>query len=405
MEAAAEDLRFERAAKLRDQILAVEQVMERQKVISSRMVDQDVVAFVAEDAGAAVQMFYIRGGKLVGQNYFMLDGADGDSEPAEAVQEFVKQYYQTATDVPQEVLLPCDIDEAQIVESWLRNRRGGKVEITVPVRGDKRKLVEMAQENAAHALNQMRAEIRARLSQTEVALQELADSLRLPEPPRRIECYDISNFQSEAFVGSMVVCEKGEMRKQEYRRFRIRMHLDRPDDPRMMGEVLSRRLSAGLEGDPKFSAMPDLIIVDGGKGQVDSAAAVMEELGVAAPLCGLAKRFELLILPDEPAPVVLPRGSQALFLVQRIRDEAHRFANAYRMVLQGRKLTRSSLLDVPGIGPARSKALMRRFGSMARLRDAAVDDIAATEGMSRPAAEALLAYLQSADETPESPPA
>jgi excinuclease ABC subunit C len=398
MEAAAEALRFERAARLRDQIMAVEQVLERQKVISSRMVDQDVIALVGSDGDAAVQMFYIRGGKLVGQNHFMLEGGGEDAEPCEAVQEFVKQYYQSAAEVPQEVLLPCDIEEAAIVESWLRHRRGSKVEITVPVRGDKRRLVEMAQENAAHALEQIRAEMRARLSSADRALRELATALRLPEPPNRIECYDISNFQADAFVGSMVVCERGEMAKREYRRFRIRMSLDHADDPRMMGEVVSRRLSASLEGDAKFSQMPDLIIVDGGKTQVNAAVQAMEELGLTVPICGLAKRMELLVVPDEPEPVALPRDSQALFLVQRIRDEAHRFANAYRAIVQGKRHTRSALNEVPGIGPKRARALLKRFGSVARIRAATLEDLAATEGMTRPAAEALMAYFQSAPE-------
>lgn len=399
MELAAEELRFERAARLRDQIMAVEQVLERQKVISSRMVDQDVIAFVGDDGQAAVQMFYIRGGKLIGQNHFVLEGTESATEPCEAVQEFVKQYYQGAADVPQEVLLPCDIDEARIVESWLRTRRGSKVEITVPVRGDKRRLIEMAQENAAHALEQLRAEMRARLSNAERALRELADALRLPEPPARIECFDISNFQSDAFVGSMVVCAGGEMAKREYRRFRIRMNLDHPDDPRMMGEVVGRRLAASLEGDQKFASMPDLIIVDGGKAQVDAALQAMEEHGVTIPVCGLAKRMELLVVPDEANPVALPRDSQALYLVQRIRDEAHRFANAYRAVIQGKSHTRSALHEVPGIGPKRARALIKRFGSVARIRQADIEELAATEGMTRPAAEALKAYLQGASKT------
>jgi excinuclease ABC subunit C len=396
MAEAAEALRFERAAKLRDQIMAVEQVMERQKVISSRMVDQDVIALVGGDGDAAVQMFYIRGGKLVGQNHFMLEGAGDGADPSEAVQEFVKQYYQSAVEVPQEVLLPCDIDETSIVASWLRQRRGSKVEITVPVRGDKRRLVEMAQENAAHGLEQIRAEMRARLSHADRALRELAGTLRLPEPPNRIECYDISNFQSDAFVGSMVVCDRGEMAKGEYRRFRIRMSLDHPDDPRMMGEVVGRRFSAALEGDAKFATMPDLVIVDGGTTQVSAAVAAIEELGLAVPVFGLAKRFDVLVAPDEPDPIALPRDSQALYLVQRIRDEAHRFANAYRAIVQGKKHTRSALHEVPGIGPKRVRALMKRFGSVARMREASLDDLIATEGMTRPAAEALRAFLQAA---------
>jgi len=394
MERAAEELQFERAARLRDQVVAVEQVLARQKVISTRMIDQDVIALVAEDEGACVQMFYIRGGKLIGQNSYLLEGADSESDPAEAVQSFVLQYYQNAAFVPQEILLPCDIDEATIVEQWLRTKRGGKVEMTVPVRGDKRRLVEMAAENAAQAMAQMRAELRARLGNTERALAELAEALRLEGPPARIECYDISNFQNEAFVGSMVVCVNGSMAKQEYRRFRIRKHDGRADDFAMLREVLTRRLSEGRDGNPKFNRMPDLIIVDGGKGQLSSAVQAMDETGVRLPVCGLAKRFELLLLPDEPEPVALPRTAQALYLVQRIRDEAHRFANSYRVVVQAKGNSRSALDAVPGIGPRRRRALLKTFGSLQRLREATVDELAAAPGMTRPAAEAVRAHLQ-----------
>ncbi|HXG23399.1 MAG TPA: excinuclease ABC subunit UvrC, partial [Chthonomonadales bacterium] len=256
---AAENLEFERAAKLRDQVAALEEVMRRQKVISTQMIDQDVIALVAEEGGACVQMFYIRGGKLIGQNHFLLEGTDEDARQNEAVQEFVKQYYQNAAYVPQEILLPCDIDETSIVESWLRQKRGSKVEITVPVRGDKKRLVEMAAENAAHALEQIRAEMRAKLGNTERALRELAEALGLEEPPQRIECYDISNFQGDHFVGAMVVCEKGEMAKDEYRRFKIKEHENRPDDVGMIREVLTRRLLEGKQQNPRFHRLPDLI--------------------------------------------------------------------------------------------------------------------------------------------------
>lgn len=394
MDRAAEDLQFERAARLRDQVVAVEQVLARQKVISTRMIDQDVIALVAEDDGACVQMFYIRGGKLIGQNHFLLEGADSESDQAEAVQSFVLQYYQDAAFVPQEILLPCDIDEATIVEQWLRAKRGGKVEMTVPVRGDKRRLVDMAAENAAQAMVQMRAELRARLGNTERALSELAEALGLEGPPARIECYDISNFQNEAFVGSMVVCQHGSMAKEEYRRFRIRKHDGRADDFAMLREILTRRLTEGRQGNPRFNRMPDLMIVDGGKGQLSSAVEAMAETGVRVPVCGLAKRFELLILPDKREPVALPRTSQALYLVQRIRDEAHRFANSYRVVVQSKGSTRSTLDAVPGIGPRRRKGLLKTFGSINRLREATVEELASVPGMTRPAAEAVRAHLQ-----------
>ncbi len=415
MAAAAEDLLFEKAAKLRDQVAAVDEIQSRQKVISTRMIDQDVIAVVAEEGGACVQMFYIRGGKLIGQNHFLLEGGEEPVEQAEAVQEFVKQYYESASYVPREILLPCDIDETSIVQQWLRQKRGGAVELTVPLRGDKRKLVDMAAENATHAMDQVRAEMRAKLGSAQRALKDLAEALGLEGPPRRIECYDISNFQSDAFVGSMVVCENGQMSKAEYRRFRIKEHDGKPDDFAMIREILRRRLDEGKQGNPKFAAMPDLIIVDGGRGQVTAAVAAIEATGFAIPgpsrkeqepqaaasegprvipVCGLAKRFELLILPHEPDPVALPRGSQALFLVQRIRDEAHRFANAYRKVIMGKKQTKSALDSIPGIGPARRKALLQHFGSLDAIRVASLDDLKAAPGMNARVAEAVLSAVR-----------
>jgi excinuclease ABC subunit C len=434
MEKAAEALLFERAAKLRDRVAAVEEVMARQKVISTQMIDQDVIAVVGEEGGAMVQMFYIRGGKLIGQNHFLLEGAESDTPPPyegggrgevgrgevdrEAVQEFVKQYYQSAAYVPQEILLPCDIDETTIVQQWLRQKRGSKVEITVPVRGDKKRLVEMAAENAAHAMKQVRAEMRAKLGSAERALNELADALGLDGPPKRIECYDISNFQGDHFVGSMVVCENGEMNKSEYRRFKIRFHENKPDDFAMIREVVTRRLHEGNAGNPKFSRMPDLLIVDGGKGQLSSAVAAIRGAGFTVqgsdadfadpqskiqnpkskiPVAGLAKRFEHLFVPNEPDPIILPRSSQALFLVQRIRDEAHRFANAYRVTLQSRKQTQSVLDAIPGIGPKRRQALLKHFGSVEKLRAATVQELAAAPGMNKKAAESVHSHLQQTD--------
>ena len=415
MEAASEQLFFERAAKLRDQISAVEEVMTRQKVISSQAIDQDVVAVVGDDGGKCVQMFYIRGGKLIGQNSFLLEGEGDEGTQNEAVQEFVKQYYQSAAYVPQEILLPCDIDEVNIIQQWLRQRRGSKVEIQVPARGDKRRLVEMATENAGHALVQIKAEMRAKLDNAERALEELAEELGLDSPPHRIECYDISNFQGEHFVGSMVVFTNGQADKAEYRRFKIKFHENKPDDFAMIREIVARRLEEAKKGNEKFARMPDLLIVDGGKGQLASAIAAIQGSGYGVqgselesaelnatkdsrlpiiPVAGLAKRFEHLYVPGEPDPVILPRTSQALYLVQRIRDEAHRFANAYRTVLQSKKQVRSALDTIPGIGPTRRKALLKHFGSIERMRTATLEDLSAAPKMNRPAAETVYAYLQ-----------
>src|SRR5579884_612817 len=398
MEAAVEALEFERAARLRDRLQGVEEVLQRQKVITTEMIDQDVIAVVEDNTGlngACVQMFFIRGGKLIGQNHFLVEGT-GEETPADVVQEFVKQYYQNASFIPQEILLPCDMDEVLIIQSWLRQKKGRKVEIQVPARGDKKKLVEMATENAVHALEQIKAEMRAKLGNTERALSELAEALGLSEPPQRIECYDISNTQGQNQVASMVVCEKGEMSKQEYRRFKIRREDEKPNDFASMREVLTRRLREAQANNPKFSRLPDLIIVDGGRGQVSSAVAAMEETGVRVPVCGLAKQFEHLFLPDEPDPVILPRTSQALYLVQRIRDEAHRFANTYQANVRDKRNTRSLLDDIPGIGPKRRKALQMYFGSVSKMKAATLAELAAAPGMNLKLAEIVYDYLHDA---------
>ena len=395
MEEAAENLEFERAARLRDRVQAVEEVLQRQKVISNEMIDQDVIAVVEDTSGldgACVQMFYIRGGKLIGQNHFMVEGT-GDAAECDVVQEFVKQYYQSANYIPQEILLPCDMDEIAIVQSWLRQKRGRKVEIHVPVRGDKKRLVDMAAENAVHALDQMKADMRAKLGNTGRALAELADALGLPEPPQRIECFDISNTQGQNQVASMVVCDRGQMNRQDYRKFKIKREDEKPNDFASMREVITRRLNEAKEGNPKFSKLPDLLIVDGGRGQVSSALAAMEETGIAVPLVGLAKQFEHLYLPNEPDPVILSRTSQALYLVQRIRDEAHRFANTFQAQVRSKSSTRSLLDEIPGIGPKRRKALQMHFGSVAKIKVATVGDIAAAPGMNPKLAERIHDYL------------
>jgi excinuclease ABC subunit C len=395
MEEAAENLEFERAVRLRDRLQGVEEVLQRQKVITQDMVDQDVIAVVEDTTGlngACVQMFFIRGGKLIGQNHFLVEGT-GEETQSEVVSQFVTQYYQGANFIPQEILLPCDMDEISIVESWLRQKKGRKVEISVPVRGDKKKLVDMATENAGHALEQMKAEMRAKLGSTGRALQELAEALGLPEPPKRIECFDISNTQGENQVASMVVCENGQMNKQEYRRFKIKREDDKPNDFASMKEVVLRRLLEAKADNPRFNRLPGLLIVDGGRGQVSSAMAAMEEAGLAVPLAGLAKQFEHLYLPNEPDPVILSRTSQALYLVQRIRDEAHRFANTFQAQVRGKKATHSILDDIPGIGPKRRKALQLHFGSVKKMKEATLAELAQVSGMNLNLAETVYDHL------------
>lgn len=297
MAKAAEALDFEKAAKFRDQIAQIEQLMERQKVLSADgRTDQDVIAMVKDERGTAIQMLYIRGGKLIGQRQFMLSGA-AEAAPGLAVEQFVKQYYSDAPEVPREVLLPVEIEERHIVQTWLRQRKGSAVAVEVPQGGEKLRLVEMAATNAEHALSAFTEELAAREAWAEEAMAQLQDSLGLSEPPLRIEGYDISNIQGTAPVGSMVVVENGEPAKAEYRRFKVRYHPESPNDFAMMHEVLTRRLRAYLEGDEKFAKLPDLIMIDGGRGQLGAALKARDELGLTVPMVGLAKRLELIIVP------------------------------------------------------------------------------------------------------------
>lgn len=392
MNRAAEDLDFERAAVLRDQIQALEAILQRQKVLSTDEGDRDVIAVVKDERGAAIQMLYVRGGKLIGQRQFLLDGSS-ETAPGEAVQEFVKQYYSEAPEVPREVLLPVEIAERVIVQQWLRNRRGGAVSLDVPKGGDKLRLIEMAATNAEQALETMRLELEAKEAWGEAAMAELAEALDLPTPPIRIEGYDISNIQGTAPVGSMVVVENGQPAKGEYRRFKIRYHPESPDDFAMMHEVLLRRLKAYADGDPKFAKLPDLIMVDGGKGQLGAALAARDSLGLTVPMVGLAKRLELIYRPTlvdgtyEYEAIELPVASPGLLLLRRLRDEAHRFALSFHRKVRDKRMTGSAIEEIPGIGPRRRRLLLRTFGSIEGIRRASVDEIAAVPTMTRRLAE------------------
>ncbi|HRI43600.1 MAG TPA: excinuclease ABC subunit UvrC [Fimbriimonadaceae bacterium] len=400
MNQAAENLEFERAAVLRDQIQALEAILQRQKVLSTDQGDRDVIAVVKDERGAAIQMLYVRGGKLIGQRQFYLDGS-AETAPGEAVQEFVKQYYSEAPEVPREVLLPVEIAERVIVQQWLRNRRGGAVSLDVPKGGDKLRLIEMAATNAEQALETMRLELHAKEAWGEAAMAELAEALDLPTPPIRIEGYDISNIQGTAPVGSMVVVENGQPAKSEYRRFKIRYHPESPDDFAMMHEVLLRRLKAYADGDPKFAKLPDLIMVDGGKGQLGAALKARDELGLTVPMVGLAKRLELIFRPTgrdaeggyEVEAVELPVNAPGLLLLRRLRDEAHRFALSFHRKIRDKRMIGSAIEEIPGIGPRRRRVLLRTFGSIDGIRRATVEEIAAVPTMTRRLAEQVREHL------------
>lgn len=394
MEAAAEDLEFERAARLRDQINAISQIVERQKVVNTQGGDQDVLAVVADELGAAVQMFFIRGGKLIGQEHFLLDGTDTEGGVEEATAEFVKQYYQDASYVPGEILLPTHVEELEIMESWLRQKKGAKVTLAVPKQGEKKKLVELAATNATLALNQIRERSAAEQSRLNVALRELATALGMPDNTlRRIEAYDNSHVQGKHAIGGMIVFEEGKPKKSEYRRFKIQT-VAGGDDFAMMFEVLSRRFAQMAEGNPKFTPEPNLILIDGGKGQLASALDAMRQFGYDFPMIGLAKQFEQVYLPGESEPIELTRNSQALFLLQRVRDEVHRWAITYHRQLRGSAAKMSVLDEIPGIGPTRRKALLKFFGSVEKMKVATVEELRKAPGMNQKVAQELFDYLR-----------
>ncbi|MCW5937046.1 MAG: excinuclease ABC subunit UvrC [Fimbriimonadaceae bacterium] len=409
MAAYVEDLEFEQAAAVRDRIEAVEKVLTKQKVMSEDESDRDVIAVVKDDRGAAVQMLYIRGGRLIGQRQFVLDGSK-DVAPGEAVQEFVKQYYSDAAEIPREVLLPVEIEERRIVESFLRQRRGGAVSVEVPQGGEGMRLIDMAASNAEQALKVMALELEQKELAAERAAEELAEALDLPTPPVRIEGYDISNVQGTAPVGSMVVAEAGEAAKGEYRRFKVKWSPESPDDFAMMHEVLYRRLKAYRDGDEKFSRLPDLIMIDGGKGQLGAALKARNELGLTVPMVGLAKKQEILYLPlEQPCSVlvdgeaesakgyrevVLPMGSPGLELLKRLRDEAHRFALGYHRKVRDKRFQGSVLDEVPGIGPKKRRLLLRTFGSIEAIRRATVEEIAAVPTLTLRQAETVREFLR-----------
>jgi len=400
MQRAAEGLQFERAAEMRDQIAAITQIIERQRIISGHLNDHDFIALARDDGQACVQVFFVRGGKLIGREYFVLTGTQGEKD-SEVIASFVKQFYDEAAYVPPEVLVQSDLDELAVIEEWLRRKRGSKVLLKVPRRGEKREIIRLAAENAAETLSKLRAEWEADTNKHVEALTEIQRALNLPSPPARIECYDISNIQGTSATGSMVVFTKGVPERRDYRRFRIKTVVG-ADDFASMAEVIKRRFARAREAgternlgkENRWAIMPDLVIIDGGKGQLNAVREAMEAMGVAhIPTVGLAKQHEELYVPGRSEPIILPRDSQGLYLLQRIRDEAHRFAITYHRKLRDAKTTKSILDEIPGIGPRRRKALLERFGSLEAIRQATVEELAAVPGMNRRMAESLLEYL------------
>jgi excinuclease ABC subunit C len=371
------------------------------KVSSLAEEDADVVGLAQDKNEAWVEVFFIRKGKLVGHDRFALDGVQ-DAPPALVLGQFVKQFYASAPFIPKRIVLAHTLEDQTLIERWLTQVKGRKVSIDVARRGNKAKLVRMAASNALEGIEQHRARWLADTRAHEEAMEELQKALSLPRLPRRIECYDISNIQGSNPVGSMVVMENGTPKPAHYRRFHIR-NVAQVDDYAMMQEILRRRFKrfASREAcesddgqDDSWGITPDLVLIDGGKGHLSAAEQVFSETGInSVPLASIAKENEWIFTPDKPDPIVLPRNSKALFLIQRTRDEAHRFAISYHQRLRSRQSVVSVLDIVPGIGPKRKRLLLRRFGSVKGIRGASLDDIAAVPGMTRRLAETLKEHL------------
>ena len=411
MQKASEEMRFEKAAALRDQLKAISSIIERQKIVfASDYKDSDVLAMARSDGEACVQIFLIRGVKLIGREYFILEGTE-DTNNQEVMTEFVKQFYTEAANIPEQVMIPEEIqvEEAKIIGQWLRSKRGGKkVELFVPKDGQPHELVQMAAENASETLQALRAQWQADAHKQEQALGELQTALKLSAPPNRIECYDVSHTQGVATVGAMIVFEQGVPAKNLYRKFNIdSTSIGAPDDFASMEEMLTRRFKRwlssqeteagpGSKKDASFSFLPDLIIIDGGKGQLGRVVKVLEEFGLfdKVPVVGLAKQEEEIFFPHNSQPLILPRHSQGLYLVQRIRDEAHRYGITAHRARRSKQGLASQLDSIPGIGPARRKALLKHFGSMDKIKEANVEELSTVKGMNMSAAESIKAHLE-----------
>ena len=389
MDEAAEQTDYERAAELRDRIAKIEGALEKQKIISQHFENQDVIGMALEGGQADVQALFVRNGMLLGRKDYFLDNVRGMQE-ADILGDFLHQFYAKEMIVPEEVLLPFDVPDREILEKWLVEKRGAKVEVQVPQR-----LVQMASDNAGQAL---REHLLSQKSRDRI-LSILQDELALRNLPRRIEAFDISTIQGTESVASMVTFENNRPEKRGYKKFKIK-GVAGQDDFASMAEVVRRRY-----GNPEMGELPDLILIDGGKGQLNAALSVLEELGIEGPdVFGLAKarsgesgeerEFERVFLPGKSDPIILPPASAATHLVARVRDEAHRFAIEYHRKLREKRAVHSELDDIPGIGPTRKKALLRHFGSVAKIREATAEELALVTGVTRKAAEEIVVFYK-----------
>lgn len=417
MQDAAQALDFEKAATLRDKLRSLRHITEEQKVLSLAGVDRDVIGFAADKTDTCVQVFFVRGGKLLGREFFIIEGT-GEGELNDLASSFLKQFYNTVAMIPAEIIIAAEPEDTQVIEDWLSTKRGGRVHVRIPKRGEKMHMVEMVTENARIELNRFNEKMTGG-GPVQEGLQGMAELLGMAQKPERLEAYDISNTGTSEMVASMVVFEKGLPAKKEYRRFKIRS-TDIQNDYASMQEVLHRRFiraqaeaeqaevkkneakqaeaeqAQAKQKETKFSKLPDLIMLDGGIGHVHAVGKVLSELGVTIPVCGMVKddkhRTRGLILPDRE--IDLSNDLTVLRFVTSIQDEAHRFALEYNKKLRTKRYSKSILDEVDGIGPKRKKALIRHFGSVSRMRQAGIDDLQAVEGISRAVAEKLYEFLK-----------
>ena len=399
MRGAADRQEYEKAARFRDRLGAARKAIESQEMVLGRSEDLDVVGLDEDDLEAAFQVFFVRRGRVTGRKGWVVDRVEDLDTPG-LVSSFVRQLYMEREEVPPRVLVPAWPVDRPLLEEWLSARRDGPVRIHVPARGEKRRLLHVVTTNAKESFLRHKLKRASDFAARSRALKELGETLGLADPPLRVEGYDISNIGPESKVGSMVVFEDGLPKRPDYRRFEIK-DVPGQDDFGSMEEMLRRRFSRYLRerDEPvgtrrRFAYPPALVVVDGGRGQLNVALRVLDELGLHIPAVGLAKRLEEVYLPGQPEPLLIPRGSEALFLLQHLRDEAHRFAVTYHRKKRERRALASPLDEVPGIGPARKKALLRRFGSLARLSRASTEEIAATPGVGPALAQEISARLR-----------
>lgn len=399
MQQAALKHEYEKAAVLRDRLRDIQKIMEKQKVVSDTKDDLDIFGLAQDRQGSLVQVFQIRDGKLVGREFFTVMEGD-ETEAPEIIEEFLTQYYDKSGFIPKEILQPFQLESQPVIEEWLTSQRGSKVMIKIPQKGEKLQLLRMAVENAAILLNQERSREKQRQDLAGEALAELQDKLSLPKLPLRIEGFDISNIQGRDAVASMVVFENGHPKGSDYRRFKIKT-IEGPNDFAMMQEAIGRRFRRGLEErqwaateEGKFARFPDLLLIDGGKGQLSAVREVLEAMGLGhIQTIGLAKQEEEIFRPGQEYPILLPRRSQGLMLLQRVRDEAHRFAITYHKSLRSKRTLTSGLDEVTGIGPKKKQLLLKHFGSVKRIREASLEELMKVPGINQKLAELIKEQL------------